>query len=136
MSAPTPGSPLLRQVPNLLTGLRLLLVPSLIPGETVSAALSTEDVAHYYTIEAESAFNLMYTREGGIFGPQITVGQINAEAERLQNVVGVMYGRSIDTITLGAFEPGFTYLVTLDQNAFDFYFEPAQATYTLQLQGE
>lgn len=30
MSAPTPGSPLLRQVPNLLTGLRLLLVPPIL----------------------------------------------------------------------------------------------------------
>lgn len=122
-------------VERLATGeytLELILVPNLTADPTPSEAISNDDVAHYYAVSSDTAFQIEYIRTEGEFAPQITVSRI-VQARDGRRPVAAAYGSELDSAVLGQFAPDTTYLVEIHQNPFDYYFDVVEAIYSLRV---
>jgi len=99
----------------------------------ITETISTDDSAHYYVIDADMPFSVVFVREVGDYGPQITVGRLNDDRDIMQDVLAVGYGRGLTRTVLGDFAPEGTLLITLSQHLDDYYANIASADYRLSL---
>lgn len=86
--------------------------------------------AQYYIYQGEDAFNLSYSRTGE-FSPEIAVNEISEFTPGYLTALGALAGESVTQGTMGTFEGGKLYIISVKEALFSFYFDDVTADYTL-----
>lgn len=97
--------------------------------------LSSDDDAHIFQVNSPHTVSLRYNRLTGMFYPEVRVHQIDANHDL--HTLAYAGGDWLTQSELGSFPPG-RYLVTVGSPRLtwltdEFYFDPAEVTYTLSL---
>jgi hypothetical protein len=112
--------------------LELIKAPELSPGDSIRETASTEDTSQYFVVRSDEAFSVDYFKLDGDFNPHVAVNLIDPERGGLR-IVGEVYGELVTQARLGAFDMNLTYVITISQYPFEYYFEPATVEYELNI---
>jgi hypothetical protein len=110
--------------------LELIKAPELSLGDSIRETTSTENTSQYFVVRSDEAFSVDYQKLDGAFNPYVAVNLIDPERGGLR-MVGEVFGEFVTQARLGAFGMNLTYVITISQYPFDYYFEPATVEYEL-----
>lgn len=103
-------------------------------GDTLSDTVSTGSGSHLYLYRGESDFYLSYTKNSGDFAPEISVNMFDQTANDGQlDTVGALHGKNIRLGSMGVFNGGDVYIISLNKALFDINFGEITASYTLEV---
>jgi hypothetical protein len=108
-----------------------MIQPTTLTFETpVAAEISSEDRNQYYVAQADSEFNIKYTKDTGNFFPQVAINRINASSGGLKQVA-VMAGEELTQATLGSFQANTTYVIVVGEAPLDYSGEEVTTDYEI-----
>jgi hypothetical protein len=108
------------------------VVSQLITGSSHTGQIDSDDPPQFFFFRPERPARISYQREGGNFGPQITVHTLDP-AVGGREPLGSMRGEGMTRGALGNFDAGQTYLVEIGISPNHYVPKSVEARYTLSI---